>query len=198
MVLNLMLIGLAIALDPLPLTAFMVILPSRRGVRKGAAFVFGWLMSLAIVVTVTVLATGNNPPKPNTAPSLAPLAVKLAIGTFLVWIAIRQRRRMRGRRSRRSHRSGRSTWTTCPRGSPWPEPPSPKSSRQTDQPGDTLSTKPRPVTTRRGFCCPAIPTVSDASMDTLTVSQHRATAASSWPGKVHRTSRLRTASVTRL
>ena len=93
-VLNLMLIGLAIALDPLPLTAFMVILPSKRGVRKGAAFVFGWLVSLAIVVTVTVLATGNNPPKPNTAPSLASLAVKLAIGVVLVWIAIRQRRRM--------------------------------------------------------------------------------------------------------
>ena len=93
MVLNLMLIGLAIALDPLPLTAFMVILPSKRGVRKGAAFVFGWLVSLAIVVTVTVLATGNNPPKPNTAPSLASLAVKLAIGVVLVWIAIRQRRR---------------------------------------------------------------------------------------------------------
>ena len=55
---------------------------------------FGWLVSLAIVVTVTVLATGNNPPKPNTAPSLASLAVRIAIGTFLVWIAIRQRRRM--------------------------------------------------------------------------------------------------------
>src|SRR5580693_1399312 len=93
MVLNLLLIGLAIALDPLPLTGFMVVLPSRRGVLKGAAFVFGWLVSLAIVVTITVLATGDNPPKPNTAPSLASLAVKIAIGTFLVLIAIRQRRR---------------------------------------------------------------------------------------------------------
>ena len=44
-------------------------LPSRRGVAKGAAFVFGWLVSLAIVVTATVLATGNNPPKPDTAPA---------------------------------------------------------------------------------------------------------------------------------
>jgi hypothetical protein len=61
-VLNLVLIGVAIALDPLPLTAFMVVLPSRHGVRKGAAWVFGWLVSLATVVTVTVLATGNNPP----------------------------------------------------------------------------------------------------------------------------------------
>ena len=95
-VLNLVLIGLAIALDPLPLTAFLVVLPSKRGVRKGTAFLFGWLVSLGVVVAVTVLATGNNPPKPNTVPSLASLAVKIAIGTVLVVIAIRQRRRMRG------------------------------------------------------------------------------------------------------
>src|SRR5277367_4429819 len=94
MVLSLFLIGLAVALDPLPLTAFMVVLPSQRGIRKGAAFVLGWLASLAIVVTVTVLATGDNPPKPNTVPSLADLAVKIAIGVILVAIAVRQRRRM--------------------------------------------------------------------------------------------------------
>jgi threonine/homoserine/homoserine lactone efflux protein len=89
MVLNLMLIGLAVALDPLPLTAFLVVLPSTRGVRKGAAFVFGWLVSLAIVVTVTVLATGNNPPKPATASSLFALAVKIVLGVVLVRIAVR-------------------------------------------------------------------------------------------------------------
>jgi threonine/homoserine/homoserine lactone efflux protein len=94
MVLSLLLIGLAVALDPLPLTAFIVILPSRRGVRKGTAYLFGWLVSLAIVVAVTVVATGNNPPKPNTAPSLASLAAKIAIGAVLVLIAIRQRRRI--------------------------------------------------------------------------------------------------------
>ncbi len=94
MTLNLVLIGLAVAFDPLPLTAFMVVLPSKRGVRKGAAYVFGWLVSLGIVVTVTVAATGNNPPKPNTAPSLAGLAVKIALGFYLVTIAIRRHRRM--------------------------------------------------------------------------------------------------------
>src|SRR5215468_3834625 len=95
-ILNLVLIGLAITLDPLPLTAFMIMLPSKRGVRKGAAFVFGWLVSLAIVVTITVLATGNSPPKPSTAPSLASLAVKIALGTVLVVIAVRHIR-ARGR-----------------------------------------------------------------------------------------------------
>jgi len=95
-VLDLMLIGLAVALDPLPLTAFLVLLPSERGALKGAAFVLGWLVSLAIVVTVTILATGNNPPKPATAPSLAALAVKIVLGIVLVRIAIRHIR-ARGR-----------------------------------------------------------------------------------------------------
>ena len=96
MILNLVLIGLAVALDPLPLTAFLVILPSKRGTVKGAAFVFGWLVSLAIVVTITVVATGNNPPKPSTAPSLAALAVKTALGAVLVVIGVRHIR-ARGR-----------------------------------------------------------------------------------------------------
>jgi hypothetical protein len=94
MTLDLLLIGLAISLDPLPLSAFFVLLPSRRGVVKGAAFILGWLVSLAIVVAITVSATGNRPPKSNTAPSLAALAVKVAIGAVLVGIAIRQWRRM--------------------------------------------------------------------------------------------------------
>ena len=96
MILDLILIGLAITLDPLPLTAFLVILLSKRGTVKGAAFVFGWLVSLAIVVTITVVATGNNPPKPSTAPSLAALAVKTALGAVLVVIGVRHIR-ARGR-----------------------------------------------------------------------------------------------------
>ncbi len=95
MALNLILIGLAVALNPLPLTAFLIVLPSQHGVRKGAAFVFGWLVSLTVVVTISVVATGNNPPKPKTAPSLAALAVKAALGGVLVMIAIRHRREMR-------------------------------------------------------------------------------------------------------
>jgi threonine/homoserine/homoserine lactone efflux protein len=89
MVLNLVLIGLAVTLDPLPLLAFLIVLPSRRGTIKGAAFTFGWLVSLAIVVTITVAATGNNPPKPATAPSLAALAVKIVLGAVLVVIGVR-------------------------------------------------------------------------------------------------------------
>jgi threonine/homoserine/homoserine lactone efflux protein len=93
-VIDLIIIGLAITLEPIPLTAFILVLASKGGVRKGAAFIFGWLVSLAAVVALTVLATGNKPPKPNTGPSLAALAVKILIGVVLVTIAVRQWRRM--------------------------------------------------------------------------------------------------------
>jgi threonine/homoserine/homoserine lactone efflux protein len=93
-ILDLTIIGLAITLEPIPLTAFIIILASERGSRKGAAFVFGWIVSLGIVVAVTVIATGNSPPKSNTAPSLASLAVKIALGVVLLLIALRQYRRM--------------------------------------------------------------------------------------------------------
>ncbi len=94
MVLDLLLIGLVITLEPIPLTAFILILASKNGTKKGAAFIFGWLASLAIVVAVTILATGNNPPKSNTAPSLAALAAKIAIGAVLLVIAVRRWRKM--------------------------------------------------------------------------------------------------------
>ena len=119
MTLDLVLIGIAITFDPLPLTAYLVLLPSKRGVTKGAAFIFGWLVSLAIVVAVTVLATGNNPPKQDTAPSLAALAVKIAIGVALIVIAIRQHRKMHQPKKPKSRPSGRPASITCRPGSRW-------------------------------------------------------------------------------
>jgi hypothetical protein len=92
--LDLLLIGLVITLEPIPLTAFMLVLMSKGGVRKGAAFIFGWLVSLAAVVALTVVFTGNKPPKSNTAPSLAAIAVKILIGVVLVIIALRRRAKM--------------------------------------------------------------------------------------------------------
>jgi hypothetical protein len=95
-VLDLMLVGVAIGANPLALPTFLVLLGSRRGVLKGAAFLFGWLASLAAVVAGTLLLTQNHPPRPSTAPSVAALAFKIAAGVILVGIAVRQERR-RGR-----------------------------------------------------------------------------------------------------
>ena len=88
MVLNLLLIGLGIALVPFPLTAFVLVLAAQKGTWKGLAYILGWLACLVAVIAAVILATGNNPPRPQTAPSDAALAVKLAAGVVLILLAV--------------------------------------------------------------------------------------------------------------
>jgi len=93
-VLDLLLIGLGITLEPFPLTAFILMLNAKKGIWKGLAFILGWLACLVAVIAAVIVTTGNNPPAPQTVPSDAALAVKLAVGVVLILIAVRQRRRM--------------------------------------------------------------------------------------------------------
>jgi threonine/homoserine/homoserine lactone efflux protein len=95
-VLDLLLIGLGITLEPFPLIAFLLILSSEKGTRKGLAFILGWLACLVVVIGAVILLTGGKPPAPATAPSTAVLAIKLALGVVLILNAVRQERR-RGR-----------------------------------------------------------------------------------------------------
>jgi len=94
LVLNLTVIGLAITFEPIPFTAFALILSSARGVHKAALFLAGWILSLAVVIALTLAATGNQAPKSGTAPSEALLAVRIAVGAVLLAIAARRRRSM--------------------------------------------------------------------------------------------------------
>jgi hypothetical protein len=46
-VVDLLLIGLGITLEPFPLTAFILLLSAEKGIGKGPAFVLGWFVLLA-------------------------------------------------------------------------------------------------------------------------------------------------------
>jgi hypothetical protein len=94
MVLDLVIIGLAIALVPIGLVAFSLIVGSENGTRKGLAFIVGWLACLVAVTAVTLAVTGGKPPAPDTAPSTAALAVKAFLGAVLIWVGLRTRRQM--------------------------------------------------------------------------------------------------------
>ena len=94
MILDLLLIGLGITLVPFPLTAFVLMLGALKGAWKGLAFILGWMACLVAVIAAVILATGNNPPKPQTVPSNAALAVKLAVGVVLILLAVRKRRQL--------------------------------------------------------------------------------------------------------
>jgi len=91
-VLDLIIIGLAITLEPLTIVAFILILGAEKGVRKGLAFILGWMACLVAVLAAVIVLTGGKPPEPHTAPSTAALVVKALLGVVLIWVAFRQRR----------------------------------------------------------------------------------------------------------
>lgn len=95
MVLDLLLIGLAVTLFPLPIMAFVLVVSGSRGVRNGLAFILAWLACLVAVIAIVLLLTDGEPPPPRSAPSIAALVATLVIGVGLVVYSERLRRRRR-------------------------------------------------------------------------------------------------------
>ncbi|WP_369264355.1 GAP family protein [Streptomyces sp. R35] len=93
MVLDLVVIATAITLGPLHNSAFILLLSSRRGVRKGMAFLLSWLANLVAVIACVLLLTGGEPPARHSTPSTAAACAKLAIGLGLVLFGAYRRRR---------------------------------------------------------------------------------------------------------
>ena len=89
---DLVLLGLGIALQPFRLSAFILILSSKDGTKKGAGFIAGWLACLVLVIAAVVLITGGKPVRFRTVPGTAVLIGKLALGIALIVIAIVQAR----------------------------------------------------------------------------------------------------------
>jgi hypothetical protein len=56
---DLVLIALGIALQPFRLSAFILILSTEGGAKKGLGFILGWLICLVLVIAVVVLITGG-------------------------------------------------------------------------------------------------------------------------------------------
>lgn len=105
-VLDLLLIALAITLEPLPPTAFVLVVASARGVWKGLVFILSWLACLVLVIAIVLVLTGGQPPPPKSPPSTAALAAKLFAGVSLIGYGAHRRRRPGGHRARNG-RAGR-------------------------------------------------------------------------------------------
>ncbi|MFG2712393.1 GAP family protein [Streptomyces goshikiensis] len=119
MVLDLMLIALAIALYPLPLMAFILVIASPRGVLKGLAFLLAWLACLVAVIAIVLALTGGEPPSPRSPPSVVALALKLAIGVWLVLYGLHRYRRRQARAAAREASGRASAPSRMDVGSPW-------------------------------------------------------------------------------
>ena len=91
--LNLVLLGIAVTLEPFPLTAFILLLAAKKGTLKGVGFILGWLACLVLVIGIVVLVTGGKPPAPKSAPTIGAVIVKLLLGLLLIGVGVRQYRR---------------------------------------------------------------------------------------------------------
>ena len=96
MIIDLILIGAAIALEPIPLTGYILLRSTEGGNWKGYGFILGWILTLALIVVLTMALTGGKPLKKESAPSTAMLIIKILLGCGLLVLAWRQSAR-RGR-----------------------------------------------------------------------------------------------------
>ncbi|MFD8950433.1 GAP family protein [Streptomyces xanthophaeus] len=92
MVLDLILIGLAVTLFPLPVMAFVLVVSAPRGVHKGLAFILAWLACLVAVIAIVLFLTGGQPPPPRSPPSIGALVATLVIGVGLIVYSEHRRR----------------------------------------------------------------------------------------------------------
>ena len=116
MILDLILIGLTITLEPVPITAFILLLSAEKGINKGLVFILAWLASFVAVIALVLVATGNSPPKPHSGSGTAAISIKLAIGVGLIALGEYKRRRLgrpRQKPSWLSRTRSASAWTAA-------------------------------------------------------------------------------------
>jgi threonine/homoserine/homoserine lactone efflux protein len=96
MTFDLLLIGAAIALEPIPLTGYILLRSTQGGNWKGYGFILGWILTLVLIIVLMMVLTGGKPLEKESAPSTSSLIIKIILGCALLLLAWRQRAR-RGR-----------------------------------------------------------------------------------------------------
>ena len=99
MTFDLILLGLAITLEPLPMSGYILLLSTEQGTRKGLGYLLGWVLTLVGLVVLALVFTGGQPLATGSTPSTATLAIKILLGLGLLAIA-RRTQTHRGRPTR--------------------------------------------------------------------------------------------------
>lgn len=82
--------AVGIAISPLPLIAVILMLATPKGRANGLAFTAGWIVSVAAVVTVVVLAGSGADASGDDGPATWTLWLKLALGVLFLLFAAKQ------------------------------------------------------------------------------------------------------------
>lgn len=90
-------LGVVVGLSPIPIIAIVLMLGTPRARVNGPAFLLGWILGLAIVGTIVVVAAGAAGASDDQEPATWASVLQLAFGALLVLLAVKQwRGRPRG------------------------------------------------------------------------------------------------------
>lgn len=82
--------GVGVAISPVPIIAVVLMLATPKGRTNGLAFLAGWLLGLAVLGTVVLLAASGGDASKHGAPATWVSILKVALGVLLVLLAVKQ------------------------------------------------------------------------------------------------------------
>lgn len=82
--------AVGVALSPVPIIAVVLMLATPKGRVNGVAFLVGWIVGLAVLGTIVLLAASGGEASEAGAPAEWVSIVKIALGVLLVGVAVRQ------------------------------------------------------------------------------------------------------------
>jgi threonine/homoserine/homoserine lactone efflux protein len=100
-------LGIAVAISPVPIIAVVLMLATPQARSNGPAFVVGWIVGLAIVGTIVLLASSGASASDEGGPATWVSVLKLVLGVLLLLVGVREWRR---RPRRGEHDAALPTW----------------------------------------------------------------------------------------
>ena len=82
--------ALGVAISPVPIIAVVLMLATPSGRVNGPAFLLGWLVGLAVVGTVVLLAASSGGPTSGAEPATWISWLKIGLGALLLLVAVKQ------------------------------------------------------------------------------------------------------------
>jgi threonine/homoserine/homoserine lactone efflux protein len=83
-------LGVGVALSPVPIIAVVLMLGTARARSNGPAFVLGWVIGLAIVGTIVLLAASGADASESGEPATWVDVLELVLGSLLALLAVKQ------------------------------------------------------------------------------------------------------------
>jgi threonine/homoserine/homoserine lactone efflux protein len=82
--------GVGVAISPVPIIAVVLMLGTPRARTNGPAFLLGWVVGLALVGTIVLLAAGGASASDDGSPASWVGIAKLVLGLLLLLVALKQ------------------------------------------------------------------------------------------------------------